>query len=136
VRPVPEGVPSAAELDPPDPLRLFALLLGEVAPELPFRRVSHLRLLAFRGVCDTTVSMARQTVTPRTPRKKPGPPATGKGKPVTVRLQPTELALLDDWIAGQEIPPSRPQAIRYHLKRSLAARREDAAKPSRTAKPK
>jgi hypothetical protein len=77
--------------------------------------------------------MARQTVTPRTPQKKRGPPATGKGTPITVRLQPPELAMLDDWIAEQEIPPSRPEAIRYHFKRSLAAWTPPAPK---RAKPK
>jgi hypothetical protein len=38
-----------------------------------------------------------------------------------VRLQKAELACLDDWIAGQENKPSRPEAIRRHLMRSLAA---------------
>jgi hypothetical protein len=54
-------------------------------------------------------------------KKKRGPAPTGKGTLVGVRLQPPELALLDDWIAKQEIPPSRPEAIRYHFKRSLTA---------------
>jgi hypothetical protein len=53
--------------------------------------------------------MARQTVTRR---KKRGPPPTGKGTPITVRLQPLALTQLDTWIAGQEDKPSRPEAIR------------------------
>jgi hypothetical protein len=53
--------------------------------------------------------MARQTVTPR---KKRGPPPTGKGTPITVRLQPSGLSQLDTWIADQEDKPSRPEAIR------------------------
>jgi hypothetical protein len=120
-----------------DPLRPLPLLQREVGSELPVRFCLHRSvLLVFHGACDTTVDMVRQTVTPRTPQKKRGPPATGKGTPITVRLQPPELALLDDWIAGQEIPPSRPEAIRYHFKRSLAAPGDTAAKPRRPAKPK
>jgi len=34
--------------------------------------------------------------------KKRGPPATGKGTLIGVRLQPLELARLDRWIAAQE----------------------------------
>jgi hypothetical protein len=71
----------------------------------------------------TVLSMLSQKVT-----KKRGPPATGKGTLIGVRLQPPELALLDDWIAEQEIPPSRPEAIRYHFKRSLAAKADTKAK--------
>jgi len=47
------------------------------------------------------------------PRKKRGPPATGKGEPVVVRMQPPMLAGLDTWIAKQRQPfPTRPEAIR------------------------
>jgi hypothetical protein len=35
------------------------------------------------------------------PRKKPGPPKTGVGYAVGVRLQPDMLARLDGWIANQ-----------------------------------
>jgi hypothetical protein len=45
-------------------------------------------------------------------RKKPGPPATGKGTLVGVRLQPPELACVDEWAAEQEDKPSRPEALR------------------------
>lgn len=48
--------------------------------------------------------------------KRRGRPATGKGEPVTVRLQPEHAAPLDAWIADQPDPkPSRPEAIRYAL---------------------
>jgi hypothetical protein len=45
------------------------------------------RLGAFaaRSCCDVTVFMGRQS---ETPPKKRGPPATGKGEPILVRLQP------------------------------------------------
>jgi metal-responsive CopG/Arc/MetJ family transcriptional regulator len=61
--------------------------------------------------------MTRQTVTPR---KKRGPPATGKGTPITVRLQPPLLARLDEWAAAQEAE-SRPEAIRRLLEHGLSA---------------
>jgi hypothetical protein len=64
--------------------------------------------------------MARQTVLSRKPKRKRGPPATGKGTLIGVRLQPPELAQLDDWIAEQEGDFTRPEAIRHHLKRGLA----------------
>jgi len=68
--------------------------------------------------------MARQTVLSRKLKKKGrkrGPPATGKGTLIGVRLQALELARLDHWIAAQEDNPSRPEAIRRHLVRSLSA---------------
>jgi DNA-directed RNA polymerase alpha subunit len=43
-------------------------------------------------------------------RKKPGPPATGKGTPILVRLQPDLLKALDSWATLNTI--SRPEAIR------------------------
>jgi hypothetical protein len=119
---VPGGLDLLPGREAPDPFGLLALFRSEVFTELAGFCLAHLVLLAFFDGCDTTVSMARQSMTSQTPRKKPGPPATGKGTPITVRLQPPELALLDEWIAEQEIPPSRPEAIRYHFKRSLAAK--------------
>lgn len=48
--------------------------------------------------------------------KSKGRPATGKGLPVQVRLQPDQLAALDAWIAKLPDPkPSRPEAIRQAL---------------------
>lgn len=47
---------------------------------------------------------------------KRGRPATGKGTPVLVRVQPDLLADLDAFIAGEPDPkPSRPDAIRRLL---------------------
>jgi hypothetical protein len=49
---------------------------------------------------------------------------------INVRLPPAELAALDAWIERQDDAPSRPEAIRHHLTRGLAA--EPApAKPRR-----
>ncbi|KAB2872620.1 MAG: hypothetical protein F9K43_07530 [Bauldia sp.] len=63
--------------------------------------------------------MAR-TVQPQSRRRKPGPPATGKGTPVQVRLQPDLLAALDTFIADQPEPtPTRPEAIRRLLQDHL-----------------
>ncbi|AZS20069.1 hypothetical protein CSW63_05065 [Caulobacter sp. FWC26] len=44
-----------------------------------------------------------------------GRPATGKGTPVMVRLQPDQLAALDAWIARESDSLSRPAAIRAIL---------------------
>lgn len=50
---------------------------------------------------------------------KRGRPATGKGTPVAVRLQPLELAALDAYIAAQSEPLTRPEAIRRILRATL-----------------
>jgi len=55
-------------------------------------------------------------------RKKRGPPATGKGTPILVRLQPPLLATLDAWIAIQETSFTRPEAIRRLIELALAAK--------------
>jgi hypothetical protein len=57
--------------------------------------------------------MIKKTVQPR--KKKRGPPATGKGTPVQVRMQPAALAALDKWRASQKDHPSRPEGIRRVL---------------------
>ena len=92
----------------------------------PSRRSS---ALAARLFCVITVSMARQTVITR---KKRGPPATGKGELIGVRLQPPALAQLDVWIGDQADKPSRPEAIRRLLEQALSAQppaRQGGAKP-------
>ena len=61
--------------------------------------------------------MGRQS---QTPPKKRGPPATGKGEPILVRLQPAQLAALDAWMGLQNAPLSRPEAIRRLLEQALA----------------
>jgi hypothetical protein len=67
--------------------------------------------------------MARQTVLSRK-RKKPGPAPTGKGTLIGVRLQPTELSRVDDWVAAQDDKPSRPEAIRRLVEIGLAGGRK------------
>jgi hypothetical protein len=65
--------------------------------------------------------MKKKTVIPR---KKRGPPATGKGEPVVVRMQPPQLKALDYWIAQQPQPfPSRPEAVRRLVEVALAGKR-------------
>jgi hypothetical protein len=64
--------------------------------------------------------MKRQSVLSQ---KKRGPPATGKGTLIGVRLQPIDLAALDAWIDVQDEPKlSRPEAIRRLLDASLRKR--------------
>lgn len=48
----------------------------------------------------------------RDSRNLGGRPATGKGTPVVVRLQPDTLAKLDAWMVAQGDGPSRPEAVR------------------------
>jgi hypothetical protein len=64
--------------------------------------------------------MGRQSATSATPPKKRGPPATGKGEPILVRLQPAQLAALDAWIGRQDAQLSRPEAIRRLVEQALA----------------
>jgi hypothetical protein len=71
-----------------------------------------------RFFCGSTVFMTRQSVIPK---KKRGPPPTGKGVPVVVRLQPPDLSALDEWIEGQDSDVSRPEAVRRLLKAALGA---------------
>ena len=56
-------------------------------------------------------------------RKKRGPPATGKGTLIGVRLQPPDLSALDEWVAAQKDKPSRPEAIRRLLGQVLRKKR-------------
>jgi hypothetical protein len=64
--------------------------------------------------------MKKKTVIPR---KRRGPPATGKGEPVVVRMQPPQLQALDAWIAKQAPPfPSRPEAVRRLVELGLTVK--------------
>lgn len=63
--------------------------------------------------------MKRQTVITQ---KKRGPPATGKGTLVGVRLQPDDLAAVDEWMAEQDAAPTRPEAIRTLVRQALKSR--------------
>ena len=69
--------------------------------------------------------MVVMTVQPQS-RRKPGPPATGKGTPIQVRLQPEQLQRLDDWIEEDGGRFSRPEAIRVLIEhawgRTVASR--------------
>jgi hypothetical protein len=80
--------------------------------------------LAARLFFDITVLMPRQSVISR---KKRGPPPTGKGVPILVRLQPALLAYLDAWIASADIPTTRPEAIRRMIEIALSTK---AKKPN------
>lgn len=57
------------------------------------------------------------------PRRKPGPPKTGVGHAVGVRLHPELEARLDAWIVRQAVPVTRPLAIRILIERALDAER-------------
>lgn len=61
--------------------------------------------------------MKRQTVVSRKKQgKRRGPPPTGKGTPIMVRIQPPMLAALDAWIGEQPgRKPTRPEAVRKAL---------------------
>jgi len=63
--------------------------------------------------------MAKKTVLAK---KKRGPPPTGKGVQVVVRMQPAPLAALDAWVAKQKDQPSRPEAIRRLVEIGLRAK--------------
>jgi hypothetical protein len=104
------------------PARRFERRVGALRAGLALER-----LASYSG-CDIKVSMGRQS---ETPPKKRGPPATGKGEPILVRLQPAQLAALDAWMGRQDAGLSRPEAIRRLLEQALAV--EQPAK-SRTQK--
>jgi hypothetical protein len=53
------------------------------------------------------------------PQRKRGPPATGKGWLVGVRLQPPQLKALDAWIGRQPTKMSRPEAVRKLIANAL-----------------
>jgi hypothetical protein len=53
--------------------------------------------------------MGKQTVLAK---KKRGPPPTGKGVQVVVRMQPVPLTALDAWVTKQKDRPTRAEAIR------------------------
>jgi hypothetical protein len=55
------------------------------------------------------------------PKKRGRPKTTGRGEGVMVRLQAPQMAALDNWIAGQESEPTRPEAIRLLMVRALAS---------------
>ena len=64
--------------------------------------------------------MGKQTVLAK---KRRGPPATGKGVQVVVRMQPDPLSALDNWVAKQKDQPTRPEAIRRLVEIGLRAKK-------------
>ena len=76
--------------------------------------------------------MTKQTVITK---KRRGPAPTGKGTLVGVRLQPSQLAALDTWIAKQDAPLTRPEAIRAMMETILHILSKDTGeKPAKRAK--
>ena len=65
--------------------------------------------------------MPRQTVISR---KRRGPPPTGKGVPILVRIRPELLASLDAWIRKEGVSLSRPEAIRRLIELALSTKSE------------
>jgi hypothetical protein len=63
--------------------------------------------------------MKRQSVITQK-KKRRGPPPTGKGELLGVRIHPPQLAALEGWIAQQSDKPSRPEAVRRLLDFALA----------------
>jgi hypothetical protein len=63
--------------------------------------------------------MPRQSVISR---KKRGPPPTGKGAPILVRVQPALLSKLDEWITNSDSSLTRPEAIRRLIEIALAVK--------------
>ena len=57
----------------------------------------------------------------RMPRHR-GPPPTGAGLLIGVRIQPDDLELLDAWRADQADEPGRPEAIRRLVEIGLKAK--------------
>lgn len=74
--------------------------------------------------------MKRQTVITK---KRRGPPPTGKGILIGVRLHPPGVMALETWIAKQDDSPSRPEAIRRLVELGLAGARP-APRRSKKAK--
>jgi hypothetical protein len=67
-------------------------------------------------------------------KKKRGPPATGKGVQVVVRLQPAPLSALDEWASKQGDQPTRAEAIRRLVKLGLTVKpKASAGKPAAEA---
>ena len=73
--------------------------------------------LAAQPFLGTMVFMKRQSLVPK---KRRGPPPTGHGIQIQVRIKPEKLAELDRWIRAQSDNPSRPEAIRRMVERTLS----------------
>jgi hypothetical protein len=55
-------------------------------------------------------------------KKRRGPPPTGKGVQVVVRLQPDPLGAIDKWVAKQPGHPTRAEAIRRLVELGLTVK--------------
>jgi hypothetical protein len=70
-------------------------------------------------------------------KKSRGRPATGQGTLIGVRLQPSHLEALDAWIARQNAPVTRPEAIRAMMETILHILSKDTGeKPPKKAQAK
>src|SRR5262245_14011992 len=71
-----------------------------------------------------------------TTKKRRGPPSTGKGTLIGVRMQPDDLASLDSWITSEGRGLTRPQAIRALVEMALSssAPRPTVRNPTRAAR--
>ena len=63
--------------------------------------------------------MAKTSVVPK---KKRGPAPTGKGIQIGMRWHGPELTMIDDWVAVQSKPYTRPEAIRRLVELGLKAK--------------
>src|SRR5260221_13597721 len=76
--------------------------------------------------------MARRYVT--LGKKKGAGPATGKGTPIGLRLEPATLARVDRWAASQRDDPSRPEAIRRLVELALGVAQRAGVRTKKAAK--
>jgi hypothetical protein len=76
-----------------------------------------------------------KSISDNTKRTRGRPVTTGKGTLIGVRLQPAHLAALDAWIAKQDPPVTRPEAIRAMMETILHILSKDVGeKPPKKAK--
>ena len=75
--------------------------------------------------------MARRSVT--TQEKRRGPPPTGKGTLISLRLAPELLARVDRWAASQKDGPSRLEAMRRLVELGLAVGLRAGVRTQKTA---
>jgi hypothetical protein len=69
-----------------------------------------------------------------TKKRRGRPVTTGKGTLIGVRLQPSHLRALDVWIAQQNAPLTRPEAIRAMMETILHILSKDPGeKPAKKA---
>lgn len=60
-----------------------------------------------------------------TKKRRGRPVTTGKGTLIGVRLQPSQIAALDGWIAKQSASMTRPEAMRAILAKEMPKRSID-----------